>query len=400
MNLRFAFGVGVIALAAAAAIASRPLVFAAAALLLLVLFVGYARRHLFDRLSYRRDFSSRTVVWGGELEMTSVVENRKWLPVIWLGINDQWPFGVQPLSPQVRATPRPSYRLDQTVSVRWFERVRRRYRGRCLERGVWSFGPASIEASDPFGLGGLLLDSLPTDEIVVLPKVLAVPGLAPVHGRPLIGVETRRSLARDPAAPVGVRPYRDGDPLRAVNWRATARRQALQTNEWEPTTMARVWLLLDARVYQFIWQGTGAEVVELLCVATASLAAELTRLGFAVGLLSNAYVSGAWRDVEVEAAPGALPEILEILARVQVVPPAPIENLLAAELARRRPSCEYLVVTAGMYGAAPLLARRLAEQAPLRIVYAGDPAPDLASLVEYRLPLDFDWAMSDVLPLA
>ncbi len=420
MRLRAIIAAGLVGLAAAAAVSSRPLVFAAAAVILLALAAGYARRHLFDRLEYRRVLSKRVVTWGGEVEVATEVINRKWLPVVWVHVRDEWPTLVEPLWPSARRAASGALALDQTFSVRWYERVRRRHRGRCMTRGVHSFGPAALDAADPFGLAGGELHDARTDKLLVLPKVLAVPDVELLFGRPLVGAPVRRSLAHDPTSLVGVRPYRPGDPVRAVNWRATARHGELYSNDWEPTTVAQVLIILDARSFEHIWQGMSAETTELLCVVCASLASDLQERGFGVGLVSNARQSGDWRQVEVEPGTGTLPEILEALAKVIVFPPPPLDDILARELARPHPFTEYVVVTASINAEwAPLLEALRAERAT-HVVYVEEPRGvaiprsrttavpqrltpeqnDIAHLIDARIPAAFDWRGQDALPLA
>ena len=420
MRLRAIIAAGLIGVAAAAAVGSRPLIFAAAAVILLALAAGYARGHLFDRLEYRRVLSKHVVTWGGEVEVATEVVNRKWLPVVWLHVRDEWPRLVEPLWKGARLTASGSLALDQTFSVRWYERVRRRYRGRCMERGVHSFGPAALDAADPFGLAGGALHAAHTDRLLVLPKVLAVPDVELLFGRPLVGAPVRRSLAHDPTSLVGVRPYRSDDPVRAVNWRATARHGALYSNDWEPTTLAQVLIILDTRSFEHIWQGMSVETTELLCVVCASLAADLQDRGFGVGLVSNARQFSDWRQVEVEPGTGTLPEILEALARVIVFPPPPVDDILARELALPHPFTEYVVVTASINAQwAPLLEALRAERAT-HVVYIEEPRRvaiprsrttavpqrltaeehDIAHLIDARIPAGFDWRGQDALPLA
>ena len=182
----------------------------------------------------------------------------------------------------------------------------------------------------------------------MLPKVLDVPGFEAFLGRPLAEEAAPRSLAFDPTALRGIREYRAGDPLRAINWRATARVGALQTNEFEPASLAAVRLLLDVGVLQNAWQGIGPERMELLCVVTASLAGAFAAQGFGVGLASNARLTGDWRAADIEPAHGTLPEILEMLARVHLFTARDFDRMLAVEIADEGSHAECLVVTAAL----------------------------------------------------
>ena len=422
MTLRGVLLAGLAGAVVAALAGSRLLLFAVLAVTALLALALHARAHLFDRVEYVRELSRTRVPFGSEVEVATSIANRKLVPLVWLHVTDAWPAGVEALGGKVRPAPaRGGQTLSQTLFVRWYERVRHRYRVRCVERGVHSFGPATMEASDPFGLGGVEQAVATQSTLVVLPKVLDVPGLDVVLGRPLTGVPAARSLARDPSAFVGVRPYAPGDPLRAVNWRATARTGELHSNVWEPTTQAEVVLLLNAQTHRYVYEGMAPDTIELLCVVAASLAAALDGAGFAVGLASNARLARVRGQAVVAPATGALTEILDVLARVIVYPPPPFETLLADELddvAAAPGDREYLLVTPPLHGDAPRLLAQLAERRPVRIVLvggrggaAGEPAaagsPATAGPAaapgwpaDAVVPADFDWRAADALALA
>jgi len=83
----------------------------------------------------------------------------------------------------------------------------------------------------------------------------------------------------------GVREYQSGDPLRWINWRASARHyRALFTNEFEQERIADVGLILDARQRHDIRSKEGS-LLEHAIQATASLAEIFLRDGNRVGLL-------------------------------------------------------------------------------------------------------------------
>ena len=393
----------VCAVAGAAAgliVGSRALVVGALTALLLGAVVAYCRRHVFDRLSYSRALSHRVVGWGAEVEVRFEVRNRKWLPVLWMRVRDRWPAAVEPLGFSLRRGADPTARtFDQHYSLRWWERVGRRRRGVCRQRGVHVFGPASAEAGDPFGISAVESDLPDASRLTVLPKVLTTPALELLVGRSQLDVPARTSLARDPTGLIGARPYRSGDPLRVINWRATARRQTLVSNRFEPTVTTQAMIALNLRTVRHLYQGWDAEAMELLCVAAASLAAGVADLGFAVGLLSNANLAGAPGGVTVEPA-HSLGELLETLARVVLWPPSPFEHLLDLEAAAPRESTDYVVVTALLGEPLAAAIAALRHEARTHVVFVGEPPAAHAGLVDRRLSADIDWREADELPLA
>jgi len=386
-------------LALAALLHSAALVFASLAASALAALVVATRRRVFTAVAFERTISRHVVDWGGELEITFSVTNAKLLPLVWLRVRDEWPTGLEPQGFALRPIAHLGRQaFAQTVSVRWYERLRRRYRVRCTERGLHRFGPVELEAGDPFGIAGVARELAAAEQIAVLPKVLRVPGFEQLVGHPLMEETVVHSLAHDPTALRGIRPYRPGDAMRAINWRATARSGELQTNEFDPTSLAAVRLLLDVRSLQKAWEGIDPGLMELLCVVTASLATAFAEHGFGVGLASNAQSTKDWGAVDIPAEQGALPEVLEALAKMRSFSARDFGYVLAEELSDETSRADCVIVTAALRPGERAQVAQLRSGRPTRVVHVGPPHPDEAPLVDFVVPRDFDWRESDALP--
>jgi hypothetical protein len=116
-------------------------------------------------------------------------------------------------------------------------------------------------------------------------------------------------------------------------------------------------------------------------------------------MASNASLTREWRAVDMEPAQGALPEVLETLARLRPYTVRDFGAVLAAELADESSRADCVVVTATLRaGVRDRLAELRAER-PTMVVYVGLPTEDEAPLVDSVVPRDFDWRSSDALPL-
>ena len=400
MRLRSVLWVCLLGLVAAAVLRSPALAFATLAASAIAALVILVRARLFRAVSFERTVSRRVVPWGGDLEVGLSITNDKLLPLVWLQLRDQWPSGVEPQGYTLNRT----FVLDrqelvQTVSVRWFERLRRRYRVRCTARGVHRFGPAEVQAGDPFGIAGVETRWEEQREVVVLPRVLHVPELALLRGRPLVEEPAERSLAVDPTALRGVRPYRPGDPVRALNWRATARTGELHTNEFDPSSLAAVRLLLDLGSLYRSWEAIEPELMELLCVVAASLAAAFADAGCAVGLATNATDAQGHRLVDLSPASGALPDILEVIARLRPFTARDYGSVLRAELEDETASAECVVITARLRPEVRSTIAQLRQDRPTTVVFVGSPDDDEAPWVDLVVPAGTDWRGADALAI-
>lgn len=153
-------------------------------------------------------------------------------------------------------------------------------------RGSFHLDGVAVTASEPLCLlqhgGEFKVDS----QIVVLPRVEK---WRPVRLRPArtLGftgpIPSRRGGAGTDVH--GVREYHPGDPLRRINWRATARyHDRAFTTEFEQERITDVGLILDLR-RQCALEVGGESLLDHSARATAALSETLLRDGHRVGLL-------------------------------------------------------------------------------------------------------------------
>ena len=326
------------------------LLFALALVLLLTGIVSllWSRRCL-ERVEYRRQLGQRRAFFGEEVELVVEVVNRKLLPLAWLEAEDELPTELAPERGPVVATPRGRGRLVNLLSLRPYERVRRRYRLVCRARGEHVFGPVRLRSGDPFGFHAAEARSTQLDYLLVYPRVLPLERLGLPSRDPFGELRTRSWLFEDPLRVVGARDYAPGDGPRRIHWPATARAGRLQVKLYEPTTSHRLVVVLNLNTVGPDWwaQGYDPELLELAVTTAASLAAWAAERGYQVGLSANGSVRRLGGRVRVP--PGRDPEqlgrVLEALARALPFASGPLGALLREE-ARALPYGTTLVVVA------------------------------------------------------
>jgi uncharacterized protein (DUF58 family) len=222
----------------------------------------------------------RTEIELGEVVDASVsLRNGKRLPAPWIFWRDQIDPG-----------------LDVEGEACAFETVPARgeslltYRLHSTRRGLFRVGPAVVEASGPFGLVRRFRVEAGARFITVFPRTLTLGDGWPLGHRPIHQVPRRRSLFEDPSRFLGVRPYRPGDGLRRIHWRATARSGELQVKVFEPAVLAGMLLAVEmaAASWPGLEEGEGGDPrVEAAVTAAASLADFVLAGSQQVALLSN-----------------------------------------------------------------------------------------------------------------
>lgn len=162
-----------------------------------------------------------------------------------------------------------------------------RYPLRCELRGRFAIGPLTLRLTDPFGMVELGRSFTSSDLLVVTPPTVRLPPV-PLDGRWSGRGESRaNALASAGEDDVVPREYRDGDDLRRVHWRSTARYGELMVRREEQPWRSRATLLLDARRIAHRGEGLGSSF-EWAVQAAASVATHLTIAGYAVRVYDDA----------------------------------------------------------------------------------------------------------------
>ena len=248
------------------------------------------------RLSSRRRLASGRTAAGQETSVTLRLDNISRLPTGLMLVEDRVPYvlGSRPRFVLDRVEPRGRREVTYTV--------------RSDVRGRYELGPLAIRLTDPFGMCELQRSFSARDTLVVTPHVQRLPTV-PLAGEWTGSGESRaRSLASSGEDDAGVREYRQGDDLRRVHWRSTARLGQLMVRREEQPWQARCTVLLDTRGTAHGGEGPGSSF-EWAVSAAASVAIHLVQHGYFVRLVTDtgAQVGGGelaidGRGADVEGA--------------------------------------------------------------------------------------------------
>ncbi|GAA0413688.1 membrane protein [Acrocarpospora corrugata] len=226
------------------------------------------------RLSCARRLDPARVEAGNDSTVTLRLENVTRLPTGLLLIEDtlQYALGT-----------RPRFVLDR-VEAKGIREID--YKVRSDLRGRFSIGPLAIRITDPFGLVELARTFTVTDTLVVTPQVIALPQVR-LSGEWTGGGDSRtRSVAAAGDDDVAPREYRQGDDLRRVHWRSTARYGELMVRREEQQWQSRGALLLDTRRPAHRGDGPRSSF-EVAVSAAASIGVHLAQEGLGLRLVTD-----------------------------------------------------------------------------------------------------------------
>jgi len=343
-------------------------------------------------LRYERIFSERRAFQGETLELTLRVSNWKLLPMGWLQIEDQFPLDVPLLGEELLTSQSSSFGyLSTAFSLRWYERVSRRYRLDCPRRGFYRFGPAHLKSGDIFGLFSQEGWQQEVDWLIVYPKVVPIAQLGLLSKEPFGETKARQRIFEDPMRTVGVREHQPEDSFRHIHWKATARQQRLQARVYEPTTSFNLIIFLNVATFPKHWQGTDPVLLERAISVAASIASYSAGQRYTVGVMANGSVPHSDQPIKVLPSrdPKQLARILEALAAVTGFATSSIENLLLVESPKLPWGATLVVVTGVVSEELVVTLLRLRDVGRRLVLVSLDQKPpdqELEGILCYHIP--------------
>jgi uncharacterized protein (DUF58 family) len=231
------------------------------------------------RLACSRSLAPSRVPAGRAAEVRLALENVSFLPTGLLLLEDELPYTLGG---------RPRFTVDRIGPS---QQRTVRYPVRSDARGRYRIGPLRLRLADPFGLVELTRSFTTVDRLTVVPAVEALPPVRLGGAWESGGESVSRSVAIRGDDDAATREYRNGDDLRKVHWRSTARVGKLMVRREERPWQSRATLLLDTRASAHRGDGPGSSF-EWAVSAVASVGVHAARRGFSIRLITDTGPAG------------------------------------------------------------------------------------------------------------
>jgi uncharacterized protein (DUF58 family) len=155
------------------------------------------------------------------------------------------------------------------------------YRLPAVRRGTVVFGPLTVERHDPFGLCTRRRVVGTTSDITILAAYFQLTFPSGMGGSGPLGDHLRaRALGRVGSEFHSLREYIDGDDLRQIHWRASARSETLKVRHVEPEGLRHCTIELDTTSREYSPEG-----FERAVSAAASAVYAATQAGLRIRLV-------------------------------------------------------------------------------------------------------------------
>lgn len=222
------------------------------------------------RISRELRFSSAKV--GDQILERFKLANPGWAEALWVTVKDHSNL--------------PGYEGDKVTRVgnragkSW---LKRNY---CNTRGLYTFGPTTLSTGDPFGIYEVEVHSLASNNVLVLPPVVALPIIDIVSGERVGGGRQHAFSVERSVSSASIREYVPGDNPRSIHWSQSARRDELFVRIFDSKHSSDWWIILD--MFEDVQEGKGeTSTEEHGIVLAASLADRGWKFNRSVGLVAQ-----------------------------------------------------------------------------------------------------------------
>ena len=321
--------------------------------LVIIVLGGVARywsKHLFDRVTLKREMPESRVFIGERLPLSVELANAKALPLPWyewrLALSEEMPVENERLASA--AVPGMKW-LFRRGALGWYHKQSWNFTIVPDRRGYHQVGPGSIKSADLLGALPRTTEDLQRDSIVVFPEVFAMDELGFTSDRPFGERRGGNRVFEDPLRIAGMREYRPGDPLRRIDWKATARSGDLRSRVYEPSATQQLYLLVNIDTMTHVWEGYLRDELERIVSVTASIVVWAAGARYAVGLLANGAFPDSDRPMRLPPSRSRdqVSRLLEALAVIQPLTMGDLAGAIQRE-SGKLPAGSTLVVVASL----------------------------------------------------
>lgn len=273
---------------------------AALTIVFIVLISYFWARTLSNKITVERDEAEIKTVSFEKLTISFTIINKSRLPAYMCYVLDNIPF--------LHVFEKQNERL---FMLHGYEKRTFFYQANAMSRGLFTAGPVKIKTFDPLGLFTVDLEFECIQRILVRPariqlKTKAHPGL------PQGNIKINNPVYEDITMRRSIREYKNGDELKRINWRASAKFGGLYTNEYENTFDAPFFVFLNLAKEDYplnMRSEKGEKAIEIAASIVNTAARLKQRCGFA------AYGSGF---PFIKPGENQADCILDILALIQM----------------------------------------------------------------------------------
>lgn len=235
----------------------------------------------FRNLIYKMEITKRTAEIGEEVEIYSIIENKKPLSISFLKVEESFPKG---------------FNLESniyTLFIMPYQRVKRTYRIVGEQRGLYKIKDVHLELGDFVGFNSSQEYIELKNQLIIFPRKIDLKQKILPYGGLMGDISVKRWIIDDPLMTIGIREYTGNEPERFIHWPSTLRHGSLMVKNFDFTTDNSVMVVLNIESVKPYWKDMDRELIEESINITRAIMEELEDLKIPYGFASNAYNTGS-----------------------------------------------------------------------------------------------------------
>ncbi|MDD6142936.1 MAG: DUF58 domain-containing protein [bacterium] len=311
-----------------------------------------------------------------ENALSGVKVNRGDVVAMDIAVSHRSPLPIAPVALRMRATSNtPAGTIHLTQLGKRRQRVTHKFAADHV--GAMFPGVDSYVVSDVFGF--FKREHQPDmagQELLVLPVPFDVEPLTFAAGD--MGVETMKRAMEDPSSPADIRSWQQGDPLKRIHWKATARKRELMVRQFEEPALPDALILMDTSP-PYLSPGVDEARKPFLCDAILETAASVVACQIRQDNNVRMPLVGD-RPMEYSSRMG-LPLLLEELARCTFNETERFERVMMMQLAEMRKNGAVVVISTRLRSEMVDLIIRMKRMGPNVRLYLVTFDPEEASVL-------------------
>jgi len=270
-----------------------------------------------EGFSLNMRFSAKEAFEGDNLFLHQDVANKKFLPLPWVLV--RYRLSKHLIFDELDEDDA-EYKYQSTVfSVMMYQGVRRRLKFHCGKRGFYRLRTVNLTCNNLLHTRRYDRTMFFHSDLTVFPKILDYNEDMGIIYKTLDAAVLSNSLINpDPFEFKGIREYNPTDPLRNINFKASAVAQELMVNIYAPTASKRLEIVLN---FEYYTQYPNFELYEQGIRLAATIATRYINEDVVVSLYTNGKDLYLGEQIRISGgrSGGHLHSILEALARVDTI---------------------------------------------------------------------------------
>ncbi len=302
----------------------------------------------FSKLTIKRQVNKEAIVEGEEFRITTIIENKKLLPISYLMIDEEIPVNL----PRVSTGNSPTLlkgvlHYTSKYSVLWFERIKIIHTNQGIKRGIYFINNINISIGDIFGFSSISTNLEDYVQILVYPRTVDFEQFhfesTNIQGDNII----KRWIYKDPLYIKGIREYNVEDRMKDIHWKSSLKMDKLMVKDYDYTSDREVIFIIDVQCGDPYWTYIMRENIDNAIKIAASISKETISAGIATGMWTNAQVIGFTNDYNEQVQPSlnSFQSIMELSARMDYSPRKKFHIFLKDRVQEFNNTSTYIVIT-------------------------------------------------------